>query len=210
MRRKLTKLQEIKMARPKNFDEDIVIKKAMALFWRHGYYTTSLTNLEKATELSRVSIYNTFGDKEGLFLRALDVYYNNAKTVFKNIAAGGLEEIAQFFEWFSKPFASNATTQSGCLMVNTVLAIGHEETAIHEKVKIYRTMLINTYKSALTNARESGDMEATDEEIITRAELLVGVQWGASSVVRFYHSTEAAAPMCSAICQTIRMWKNSK
>ncbi len=196
------------MARPRNFDEKIVIMKAMTIFWERGYSTTSIVDLEKATGLSRISIYNTFGDKEKLFLRALDFYYANATKVFKKIAAGGLEEIAQFFEWFARPFAPGATNQSGCFMVNTVLGIGQVETAILEKVRIYRTMLLNTYTSALRNAQKSGEMEeTTDDEISNRAEFLVGAQWGAATVVRFHHSTESVAPMNRVVCQTIRMWK---
>ncbi len=195
------------MARPRGFDEEKVISKAMTIFWERGYSSTSIADLEKATGISRISIYNTFVDKEGLFLRALDHYYKMATNVFNNIAAGGLEEIAQMFEFFSRPFPPEASNQSGCFMVNTILGIGQVETAIYEKVQSYRTMLENTYISALNNSRDNGEMDATDEEIASRAEFLVGVQWGAAAVVRLHHSTVSAAPMLSVVSQTIRMWK---
>ncbi len=195
------------MARPRGFDENEVIMKAMMLFWERGYDTTSITELEKATGLPRVSIYNAFGDKEGLFLRALDLYKNNATMLFNKIAEGGLEDIANFFEWFARPFTSAAPNQGGCLMVNTILGLGQSETAIYEKVKEYRTMLQNTYVSALTNSQQRGEMEATESKIKNRAEFLIGVQWGAGAVVKLHHSTASAAPMNSVVCETIRMWK---
>ncbi|MEM7034833.1 MAG: TetR/AcrR family transcriptional regulator, partial [Chloroflexota bacterium] len=169
--------------------------------------TTSISDLEKATGLSRISIYNTFGDKEGLFLRALDLYHSNAARLFEKIAQGGLEEIAWFFEWFARPFSAEATNQSGCLMVNTILGIWQAEPAVYEKVDAYRAMLRSTYTRALQNARETGEMEATDTEIADRAEFLVGAQWGAAAVARFHHSTAAVAPMNNIVCETIRSWR---
>ena len=195
------------MARPRGFDEDKVIKKAMTIFWERGYDATSISDLEKATGLSRISIYNTFGDKEGLFLRALDLYHSNATLVFEKIAQGGLEDIERFFEWFARPFSAKATNQSGCLMVNTILDIWQAEPAVYEKVEAYRNMLRSAYTRALQNAQEKREMEATHTEIADRAEFLVGAQWGAAAVVRFHHSTPAAAPMNKIVCETIRSWQ---
>ena len=197
------------MARPRAFDEDVVIQDAMTIFWERGYELTSVSDLEKATGLSRVSIYNTFGDKQGLFLRALDLYHDNAKLAFKHIGEGGLETLEQFFEWFAQPSPSDASSRSGCLMVNTILGIWQIEEPIYKKVETYRNMLRATYESALQNARERGEMDATDEEIIDRVEFLVGAQWGAGTVVRLHHSTEAAAPMNKVVCETIRSWRKA-
>lgn len=195
------------MARPREFDEDKVIQKAMAIFLERGYDATSIRDLEKATGLSRISIYNTFGDKEGLFLRALDLYHSNATRLFEKIAQGGLEDIDRFFEWFARPFHPDASNQSGCLMVNTILDIMQVEKAVYEKVETYRNMLRSTYARALQNSQEKGEMEATDTEIADRAEFLVGAQWGAAAVVRFHHSTVAAAPMNKVVCETVRSWR---
>ncbi len=195
------------MARPGGFDEDKVIKKAMTIFWERGYDATSIRELEKATGLSRISIYNTFGDKEGLFLCVLDLYHSNATLVFEKIAKGGLEDIERFFEWFARPFSSDAPNQSGCLMVNTILDIWQIETVVYEKVEAYRNMLRSAYTRALQNAQEKGEMEATDTEIADRVEFLIGAQWGAGAVVRLHHSTVAAAPMNKVVCETVRLWR---
>ena len=195
------------MARPRGFDEDKVVQKALALFWERGYDAASITELEKATGLSRISIYSTFKDKEGLFLRALELYHNNATRVFEKIAQGKLEDIERFFEWFARPFSASASNQFGCIMVNTVSDGWQDETNVHEKVGAYRTMLLSAYTRALQNARENGEMEAADKDIADRAEFLVGAQWGAAAVVRFHHSTAAAAPMNKIVCETIRSWR---
>ena len=58
----------------KQFDHDKVVDRAMVLFWRQGYGATSIQDLERATKLRRGSLYNAFGDKEGLFVAALKRY----------------------------------------------------------------------------------------------------------------------------------------
>ncbi|WP_063803612.1 TetR/AcrR family transcriptional regulator [Streptomyces silvensis] len=63
------------MARPRQFDEDRVITAAMDTFWRHGYEGTSTRDLCESTGLGPSSLYNTFGGKRELYLRALERYY---------------------------------------------------------------------------------------------------------------------------------------
>jgi TetR/AcrR family transcriptional regulator, transcriptional repressor for nem operon len=62
------------MVGTKQFDHDTVVERAMMLFWRQGYGGTSIHDLEKATRLRRGSLYNAFGDKQGLFVAALKRY----------------------------------------------------------------------------------------------------------------------------------------
>src|SRR4051794_5154642 len=62
------------MARPKAFDEDAALVQAMELFWQHGYAGASLAELTACMGISRQSLYDTYGDKHGLFLKALDRY----------------------------------------------------------------------------------------------------------------------------------------
>jgi TetR/AcrR family transcriptional repressor of nem operon len=57
---------------------DAVIARATDVFWSFGYYGTKLPDLLAATEIARGSLYSAFGDKHGLFLRALDRYIDDA------------------------------------------------------------------------------------------------------------------------------------
>ncbi len=61
------------MARPKKFDESATLKKAMNVFWKNGYAATSMSELVKAMDINPPSLYDTYGDKHGLFLMALKV-----------------------------------------------------------------------------------------------------------------------------------------
>src|SRR5262245_16589595 len=66
------------MARPRQYDPDVVVDRAMQVFWAKGYEATSLDDICNATRLNRSSLYSAFGDKRALFLEALDRYGDRA------------------------------------------------------------------------------------------------------------------------------------
>jgi TetR/AcrR family transcriptional repressor of nem operon len=66
------------MARPREFDPDTVLERAMHVFWAKGYHESSLDDICDAAELNRPSLYAAFGDKRALFLATLDRYGDRA------------------------------------------------------------------------------------------------------------------------------------
>ena len=62
------------MARPKEFDRERVLDRAVELFWSRGYEATSMSDLTEHLGIGRQSLYDTFGDKHALYLAALDHY----------------------------------------------------------------------------------------------------------------------------------------
>jgi AcrR family transcriptional regulator len=66
--------------RPRTFDSDVALDRAAELFWAKGFADTSLDDLSAAMGMGRPSIYNAFGDKESLFIRALERYRDTTGT----------------------------------------------------------------------------------------------------------------------------------
>jgi TetR/AcrR family transcriptional repressor of nem operon len=62
------------MGRPREFDEQTVVRDAMEAFWQRGFHATSVSELLNETGLNRGSLYGSFGDKHALFMSALEQY----------------------------------------------------------------------------------------------------------------------------------------
>ena len=75
------------MARPKAFDKDEALAAAMGVFWRSGYERASLDVLLKAMGISKQSLYDTFGDKRALYLKALAHYREQTLTSMRTLFA---------------------------------------------------------------------------------------------------------------------------
>ena len=68
------------MGRPKEFDPDLALEKAMEVFWRQGFDGTSVQDLVDHMGINRGSLYDTFGDKKTLFMKVLDRYAEQQTT----------------------------------------------------------------------------------------------------------------------------------
>jgi AcrR family transcriptional regulator len=60
--------------RPRSFDRDVALERAMQVFWRQGYEATSISDLTSALGINPPSLYAAFGDKQRLFLEAVERY----------------------------------------------------------------------------------------------------------------------------------------
>lgn len=65
-----------KRGRPRAFDPDAVLETVLEMFWMRGFANTSLDDISAATGVSRPSLASTFGDKEALYLKAMERYRN--------------------------------------------------------------------------------------------------------------------------------------
>jgi AcrR family transcriptional regulator len=108
------------MARKKEYNEDVVVEKAMNLFWRNGYGPTSMQMLEKEMGINKFSIYSSFGNKHGLFLESLKSYKKKVNTIFETFESSnnGIEDIKAFF-YNSVHICNKEGNQKGCLLTNT-------------------------------------------------------------------------------------------
>ena len=116
------------MARKKKYIEEEVIEKAMELFWRNGYETTSVRMLEKEMGINQFSIYSSFGNKKGVFIESLACYRGKAKHEIINKlqkSTDGINAIKQYFYDFIK-FSKENRLNKGCLITNTVNELGEK------------------------------------------------------------------------------------
>ena len=151
------------MPRVKLFDENVVLSKAMDLFWKQGFAATSVQGLVRHLGINRASMYDTFGDKEKLFKRAFNHY---RKT--------NLEGLTQFFqnhsnvkEGFSKLFntaieeAILDKDKKGCFVVNITTELIPGDEAILDLLENNKNDFENLFHNYLKSGKESGQLKTS-------------------------------------------------
>ena len=122
------------MSRSKEFDAGTVLLKAMVLFWRNGYEKTSMQDLVDDMNIHRRSIYDTFGDKKSLFLRALQLFEESTERRMKQTIKpiqSVKSSIRELFEMIVFPIDERPP---GCLIVNTAIEMTSHEPEIAARI----------------------------------------------------------------------------
>ena len=113
------------MPKAKQFNESEVLKQAKEVFSEKGYNGTSMVDLVLATGLSRSSIYDTFGDKHGLFLKTLQHYQCDQQGELEELLAktdNPRKKIAVVFDWVIKDIVADKE-RKGCLLINVSMEL---------------------------------------------------------------------------------------
>ena len=120
----------------KSFDVAQILDMAMRAFWARGYEATSMQDLVDCTGINRGSLYATYGDKQALFLAALDRYIRWMRDdLMADIAArhGPREAIRQSFLVFAAG-QRRQVAQLGCFVTNTALEVAPHDKEVAEVV----------------------------------------------------------------------------
>ncbi|MEO1230232.1 MAG: TetR/AcrR family transcriptional regulator [Myxococcota bacterium] len=119
------------MARPRSFDEAVVLDKAMRQFWSKGFEATSLADLVAVTGLAKGSLYQAFGDKRQLYLRTLRNYLDEGRVnMAQNLgsASSGHRGIA---DWLARMGErASARPRTGCFGVNAAVELGAHDVEV--------------------------------------------------------------------------------
>jgi len=175
------------MARTKDFDEEEVLNKAVCLFWHKGYNGTSMQDVVDALGISRSSLYDTFGDKHALYVRALERYKERSGSRMCGIvneAKSAKETIRQLLELTSSDLLNDEQGR-GCFLVNAEVELAAHDTALKELIQMGEQQLENTYYNVIRKGQESGEISTRqDARALTRFMLntIKGMQVSAKSV----------------------------
>jgi len=166
--------------RPRTFEEETVVEKALGEFWRHGYEATSVQDLVDATGLSRSSLYGAFGEKRDLFLRALRQYMDcNGKQMQTILSAPGPKRAAirQLLERAAGSGSAPDETPQGCLVVNITTELGAHDPEIAALMGENLTANEARLAAALREAVAQGEI-TEDKDPVALARFLVNALHG--------------------------------
>lgn len=125
------------MPRTREFEETEVLQKALQTFIIKGYESTSIQDVVDATGVSRQSLYNTFGDKKALYLKAFDAYCTRMKEEVHSV----LEQdkparmVLDDYRQTMKDIAASPEGCKGCLLVNAVMGNIYADPEVKARVK---------------------------------------------------------------------------
>lgn len=159
------------MARTKEFDEEQALDKAIEIFWHKGYNGTSAQDLVSHLGISRSSLYDTFGDKQKLFVKSLEKYQKqnqDAITEFFNSSENIKDTLQTIFKQAVTESLEDRITK-GCFMVNSTVELAMHNSEIAEVVKNNANKMINIFTDAIKkgqNLRQISDK--TDAKVLAR------------------------------------------
>lgn len=168
--------------RPRSFDTDTALDRALEVFWRHGFQGASLSELTEAMGLNKPSLYAAFGDKESLYLKTLERYV----TLCAQEHAVKLEEepdarraVAAFLHSIAAMLV-DPKLPGGCYVINGVADCGGTVTPPSVEAALRRQLEQNEVmlKARLARAQREGQLpkgKSADELAALFSAVLAGI-----------------------------------
>jgi TetR/AcrR family transcriptional regulator, transcriptional repressor for nem operon len=151
------------VARPKGFARDVVLDRAMQVFWSRGYEATSIQHLVARMGIQRGSLYDTFGDKRGLFFAAIERYDRvvTAKLLATLDGPGsGKDAIRQFFR-LKVDLSVEPGRPRGCLVTNSTAELASRDRGTATRVGAVLAKIEAAFHRAVLRAQKAGEIDPT-------------------------------------------------
>ena len=162
--RKRVARKEVRAGRPRGFDPEKALGRALQVFWKHGYEGASLTELTEAMGINRPSMYAAYGNKEQLFRKALDRYASEAAAyVWEGLRETTARAAVEKILFGAAEAVGAAGHPRGCLLVQGALACGEESNAVRRELCSRRAAGETAIRERLERAKAEGDLPADAE-----------------------------------------------
>ncbi len=150
------------MARPREFEPEEALQKAMLLFWSKGYHDTSIRDLTARTGVNQYGLYAVFKNKLGLYLAALDHYRDGvtAEVLAKLKQPGQAAERIEAAYLLLIARMQTADGAVGCLIANAAVEVAPESDEAAEKVQAHMRLLRQAFGDRLERAKTEGQLSA--------------------------------------------------
>jgi TetR/AcrR family transcriptional regulator, transcriptional repressor for nem operon len=169
--------------RPVEFDTDKAVDDAVESFWTHGYGNATLPRLLEDLGIARQSLYNTFGDKHALFLRALDRYSErriaeHTRSLSKTDRP--LDDMISFVDgWRDR---RRKTKGRGCLICLAMSEIGEQDAEVAKRLASHTQRFVAIIADCLERAIKAKQAMKHDPRSV--ASSLVAMSFGIATLAR--------------------------
>jgi AcrR family transcriptional regulator len=150
------------MGRPRTFDRDDALQRAVDVFWEHGYDAASVALLSQAMGISPPSLYSAFGDKRTVFLEALDRYLHT----FGAFTARALTEEPTAHRAIARLLHDAAIAYTrpdhphGCLLISAATNCTPQSDDIKAQLRDLRRTGATALEQKINTAVSAGDLPA--------------------------------------------------
>ncbi|HVZ29754.1 MAG TPA: TetR/AcrR family transcriptional regulator [Asticcacaulis sp.] len=179
--------------RPRAFDPEAVLETVLELFWENGFTATSLDDIAAATGVSRPSLAAAFGDKQALYIKAMERYQARiAEQLDQVLTCNGCEGgvrgiINRYFDTMIRAYTGEADHPLGCAFMCTALNEAPQHESILEMLQGTIENFDRRFEEFFTTAKDMGFLRPdSDPKILTQmisgltSNLLVRARAGAS------------------------------
>jgi TetR/AcrR family transcriptional regulator, transcriptional repressor for nem operon len=165
------------MARPKEFDPERALDKAMRVFWHSGYENASLEALMGEMGIARQSLYDTFGDKGSLYLKALTRYRDQTNGEMQKM----LNEIPSVQDGFRKLLYGLAAEtreqhERGCLLLSANLQRDPKDAVMRDFLRDNQARVEAIFVAALQRAQREGELSNEEDPVALARFFVVTIQ----------------------------------
>ena len=173
------------MARPKEFDQQKALRNAIRLFSKQGFAATSTDDLMRVMNVGRQSMYDTFGDKRALFLRALETYVTEsvqAINVELERHGSALSAVRHALVAFAE--RADLSSAEGCMGLNAISEFGRRDTEVTRIIRKAGRTQRQTLMGVFGRAKARGEL-GSDADLASMADFfestLAGIRMAAKA-----------------------------
>ena len=173
------------MARPKEFDQEKALRKAIRLFSQQGFAATSTDDLMRVMGVGRQSMYDTFGDKRALFLKALDLYVTESvHSINAELQRPGpaLSAVRNALAIFAE--RNDLSSAEGCMGLNAISEFGQRDADVTRITRNAARLQRQALMHVLTKATNQGELDS-DADLDSMADFfestLAGIRMAAKA-----------------------------
>jgi AcrR family transcriptional regulator len=150
--------------RPREFDIDAALDRALKVFWSKGYEGASLPDLTEAMGINRPSVYAAFGNKEALFRKVLERYIEGPVAyVLEALAQPTAREVGERLLGGAIDLLTDPRNPRGCLLVQGALACGEAGEPVRRELVSRRAAGEVAVRHRFERAQADGDLPADSD-----------------------------------------------
>jgi AcrR family transcriptional regulator len=173
----VTKLPK-RTGRPRGFDQDEALERAMHVFWHKGFEGTSLNDLTAAMGIQPASLYQAFGNKRALFEKALARYLAGPVAfVHDALNEPRAYAVADHILRRTAEFLTQGRSRRGCMTIQAALAGGVEGEPIRRKLIALRVKEQDALRRRFERAKSEGDLPS-DADAADLAQFVTAIYQG--------------------------------